>query len=265
MGISNTFHFAWLEETIKPIRAEIRESLPKKPLVLGIGENEPSQFLIHLLDGMDYKYQACDLFPLNDKVVVCDINDLSPLFGKVRADVVCILRSSMFIKNKHSFFLQLKKLLAPNAYLFMDLLIGSSTLPVLDFRYADRRSLYAHDPDRPEYFQSSFFDDRLLQEFRAEVDAFCQHARRWPLETQIKYLRRSPKFFFRDAYSLRGLTPENLGDSLHEYLPEQSIFSLKDIRDAGFEILGFGSRYFYPYVKKFSLYNFIAARYRAGN
>src|SRR3990172_8547442 len=106
MGVSDLFHFAWLDEAISPIRKLIRQSLPKRPQVLGVGEQAPNLFLEHLLHGMDYTYLACDLFPKTERVLFCDINDLSPLFGKIRADVVSNFRSSYFIENKSTFFKQ---------------------------------------------------------------------------------------------------------------------------------------------------------------
>jgi hypothetical protein len=37
---------------------------------------------------------------------------------------------------------------------------------------------------------------------------------------------------------------------------------LRDFEQAGFEILTFNARYFYPKVKKFNLYCYVAARLR---
>ncbi len=265
MGISNKFHFEWLDEAIAPIRQSVRKSLPKAPQVLGVGEQGPSPFIANLLEGMDFAYQAYDLFPLSPEVVACDMNDLSPLFGKIHPDIVTLFRASYFIKNKRSFFTQIKKLLNPGGYLCMDLLIGSSDLPVLDFRYGERRAAIAHDEVRTAYYQTSFFDERLVSEFPEEAEAFCKHARQWPLETKTNYLRHAPRYFLRDVGSLKQLRAENLGAQIRAAFPEENIFSLKDFDKAGFEILAFDAKYFYPKVKKFNLYCFVAARLKPGS
>lgn len=260
MGISNQFHFDWLDEAIAPIRDSLRQSLPKRPKVLGIGEQGSSPFIDHLLEGRDYSYQACDLFPLSPEVLVCDMNDLSPLFGKIHADIATLFRASYFIKNKHSFLEQIKSVLNPRGTLCMDLLIGSSDLPVLDFRYGERRAAISYDEERTAFYQTSFFDDRLLREFPEQIEAFCRHARRWPLETKLNYLRQAPRFYWRDVRALRQLRPENLAAAIRAALPEENIFSLRDFEQAGFEILTFNARYFYPKVNKFNLYCYVAAR-----
>lgn len=265
MGISNQYHFEWLDEAIAPMRQSVRQSLPRAPQVLGIGEQNPSPFIAHLLEGMDFAYQTCDLFPLTPAVVACDMNDLSPLFDKVHADITTLFRASYFIKNKHSFFPQIKKLLNPGGYLFLDMLVGSSDLPVLDFRYGERRAAIAYDEVRTAYYQTSFFDERLVRDFPEEAEAFCKHARQWPLETKLDYLRHAPKFFWRDVASLKQLRTENLGARIKAAFPEENVFSLKDFEEAGFEILEFNARYFYPKVKKFNLYCFVAARLNPGN
>lgn len=260
MGISDQAHFSWLKEAVAPVREEIRRTLPQKAQVLGLGEQSPSPFLVDLLEGLEYSYQACDLFPRTAQTIACDMNDLSPLFGKMRADIVCLFRSSYFIKNKGNFFGQLKQVMAPGGYLFIDLLIGSSDLPVLDFRYGDTAAAFAYDVKRPAHFQTSFYDDRLVKEFPAEVEAFCRHARRWPLATQINYLRRAHRHYWQDANMLKRLTSKNLGTQMKQMLPEQNLLSLTDFESEGFEIAAFNSRYFYPQVKKFNLYSFVAAR-----
>lgn len=265
MGISNQFHFAWLDEAVAPVRQQVRASLPKTPQVLGVGEQSPSLFIQHLLDGTDFAYQACDLFPMSAEVLPYDMNDLSPLFGKTSADIVCLFRASYFINSKHKFLSQVKELLNPRGYLFIDLLIGSSALPVLDFRYGERKAAIEVNGQLAAYYQTSFYDDRLLREFPEEVEAFCRHARRWPLQTQASYLRQAPRAYVRDAGSLRQLDSATLGNQIKNSLPEENVFSLTDFEEAGFEILAFNARYFYPHVKKFNLYCFVAARLKDGS
>ncbi|MEX2160724.1 MAG: hypothetical protein WD751_02325 [Anaerolineales bacterium] len=225
-----------------------------------MGEQKPSPFIEHLLEAKEFDYHACDLFPRSAEVIACDMNDLSPLFGRIRADVVCLFRSSYFIRNKHDFFDQIKKIMAPGGYLFMDFLIGSSDLPVLDFRYGDVQAAFAYDKDHPAFFQTSFYDDRLVQEFADDVEPFCRHSRRWPLSTRISYLRKAGRYYLRDVGALKDLTSANLGEQLHALLPQENVFSLADFRADGFEIIAFGAKYFYPLVRKFNLYCFVGAR-----
>jgi hypothetical protein len=262
MGISNQFHFEWLDEAMAPIRENLRQSLPTRPEVLGIGEQGPSPFINNLLEGVDFSYQACDLFPLSPEVLACDMNDLSPLFGTIHADIATLFRASYFIKDKRVFFEQIKQVLNPGGTLCMDLLIGSSDLPVLDFRFGERRAAISYDEERTAYYQTSFFDERLLREFPEEVEVFCRHARRWPLETKLNYLRQASRFYWRDVRALRQLRPEIMAAAIRAAFPEENIFSLRDFEQAGFEILTFNARYFYPKVKKFNLYCYVAARLR---
>lgn len=259
MGISNQFHFDWLNEAIDPVRERIRESLPKRPQVLGIGEHSPNVVLQQLLNGFDSSYQACDRFPKSALAKPCDMNDLSPFFGKLRVNLVCMFRCSYFIEDKFKFLKQLKAILLPGSFVLMDFLIGSSDLPVLDFRYGNSK---ASDGKGRAYFSTSFYDDRLVREFPLEVMAFCRHARSWPIGTQIRYLREHPSFYWKDRAELRDISTETLGEHLKRILPEQNLFSLSDFEESGLEIVMFKARYFYPYVKKFNLYNFVLAKSR---
>ncbi len=104
MGISDKHHYNWLTEAILPKRQEIREALPARPQVLGLGEHRPSALIKNLLDGTSYDYVACDLFPPSSDVLPCNLNDLSPFAGKIRANIICLFRSSYFINDKDSFF-----------------------------------------------------------------------------------------------------------------------------------------------------------------
>lgn len=260
MGISDSYHFKWLTEAIAPARKQIRESLPTAPHVIGLGEQRPNAFMAELMSGIDFSYQACDLFPTNPETIPCDINDLTPLVGKMRADVVCLFRSSYFIRDKRKFFAELERVTNPGFWFFMDMLIGSSDLPVLDFRYGDRRASFSFDPERTAYFQTSFYDERLVQDFPVEVDAFVSHARHWPPKTKISYLLDEPRYFLRDAFALRQLSSSTLGHQMSVLLPETNLISLADFAQAGFEVVVFSAKYFYPEVEKFNLYCFVGAR-----
>lgn len=264
MGISDGFHFSWLREAVRPNYQQIRSQLPHKPRVLGIAESRPSPFLEHLLANREYDYLACDLNPGNSAAMPCDLNNLRSLKERIRADIVCCFRASYFIEDKHAFLGQLVDLLSPGAFLFIDFLIGSSDLPVLDFRYGDQVAQFASGSSRPATFKTTFFDPLLLADFPEEVDAFCRDARRWPLQTQWGYLKRFPRQFWKDSRSLKDLQPKNLGEMLRSVRPEPNLVSVADLEQNGFEIQAFSARYFYPQVKKFNLYNFVAARYAGG-
>jgi hypothetical protein len=260
MGVSNEFHFKWLSESVAPVRERIRASLPRNPHVIGIGEQAANPFIRSLLHSIDFTYQACDLFPRNAGTIACDMNDLSPLYDKKKADVVCLLRASYFIKDKRRFFEELDQITKPQFWFFTDVLIGSSDLPVLDFRYGDEQAAYAYDENQPAYFKTSFYDERLITDFPAEVKAFVAHARTWPLRTKIAYLLDQPKVFLRDVLGLSRLTVDTLGDTMKKMLPEGNLISLADFEQAGYQVELFNAKYFYPDVAKFNLYCFIGAR-----
>jgi len=219
MGISNKAHFDWLKQAVSPICDQILKSLPTQSFVLGLGEHKPNPLLKDLFQESPFHYMACDLYPQSDEVFRCDINDLAPLSGSVRADVVCCLRTSYFISNKWTFFEQIRHLLKPGAYLIIDFLVGSSGLPVVGFEYGDGTSAAIYDPANPSFFKTTFYDDRLLDESCKEVEAFCKHARNWPLRTRWSYFRKFPKYHLSDVRRLQNLQPHSLGDTNETALP----------------------------------------------
>ncbi len=262
MGISNKFHFSLWDETIEPIREEINKSLPQSPNLLGLGENTPSPFLSRLLKDRRFSYRACDRFPSSPDTNACDINDLAFLFNEPKFDVVCLFRASMFVRDKSKFLEELVRILNPGGFLFIDFLIGSSDLPVLDFRYGNKNAVFYHSEDEQAIFQSSFYDDLLVNKFPLELESFCKHARNWPISTQINYFLHQPRFFFRDFRDLKRLTIKNLGLEMKTRIPEKQLFNLNDFQGAGFKVRGFQAKYFYPMVKKFNLYCCLAAQYK---
>ncbi len=142
----------------------------------------------------------------------------------------------------------------------MDFLIGSSDLPVIDFRYGDTHATSVYDSMNPTYFKTSFWDDRLVQDFSDQVNTFCSHARRWPLAIHWNYFKKFPKQYMRDGAAQKDLIPENLREHLEAALPQQNLVSLTDFEKFGFETIVFDSHYFYPEVKKFNYYIFVVAK-----
>lgn len=138
--------------------------MPNNPVVLGLAERAPSIVVEELLQDLPFQYRPCDLF-LDDisGALRHDLNDLSALGDVLRADIVTCFRSSFFIISKAKFIRELKALLNPGAYILIDFLIGSSDLPVLDFRYDGQTAAAIYDVQRPSVFKTTFYDDILLR------------------------------------------------------------------------------------------------------
>lgn len=263
MGTSNQFHFDWLKSVIQSQKLSIRETLPERPRVLGIGEQRPSPFLDYLLEGIAYSYQATDLFAEpRSGVIASDLNDLKSLGGQPTADILCSFRSSYFIEDKDAFLDNLPGLLAPGAYVFMDFLIGSSSYPVIEFQVGKRKTAAIYDPKNPAVFKTTFFDQRLLTEFGDQVAAFCRHARLWPLATHRKYVHTYGwGQFLREVQRLAHLKPSNFEHTIRRLIDPKNLITLTDFESRGFQVVAFNSHYFYPEVEKFNLYNFVALRF----
>ena len=260
MGISNQHHFNWINETVKPLKANILSSLPTMPRVLGLSEQHANPFIQDLLRERTYHYQAIDRYAKTADVLSIDLNDLTPLATLELADIACCFRASYYIEDKRTFLKQLSEVLNPGAYLFMDFLIGTSDLPTLGFYYGGDRITASYNPNNPTPFVTSFYDDRIIEDHPQEAAAFCKHARHWPWRTQWEYFQAFPKLFWRDHKRHAGLYPENLKRDMVSALPEAQLFTLEDFEQHGFEIMAFSTRYFYPYVGKFNLYSLVAAK-----
>ncbi|KAA3646416.1 MAG: hypothetical protein DWQ07_09370 [Chloroflexi bacterium] len=260
MGISNEYHFNWINDTIEPLKAEILTSLPDQPVVLGLSEQQANPFVQNLLSERGFQYQAIDRYAQTDDVLPIDLNDLSPLASLELADMACCFRASYFIEDKKAFLQQVSKVLKPGAYLCMDFLIGTSDLPTLGFYYGGDKITANYDPNNPSRFLTSFYDDRILENHPSEVAAFCKHARHWPWRTQWEYFQAFSKLFWRDRKRHAQLYPENLKQAMIVAFPEAQLFTLEDFEQHGFELVAFSSRYFYPLVRKFNLYSFVGFR-----
>tara|TARA_B100000809_G_scaffold203120_1_gene204092 strand:- start:621 stop:1277 length:657 start_codon:yes stop_codon:yes gene_type:complete len=211
-----------------------------------------------------FQHQACDLFADNiPGALQYDLNDLSALGNILSANVVTCIRASMFIKSKRRFIQELTAFLQPGAYLIMDFLIGSSDLPVLDFRYDGKPAAAIYDVKRPSVFATTFYDERLLMEQHLDdVNAFCEHARGWPIKTQLRYMKAHPIQFFKTFRGLQGLDPHNLGEAINSHHDSDNVMSLKDLELSGFTIEKFDTHYFYEEVGKFNLFILVVAKYR---
>ena len=261
MGVSNEYHFNWINEAVEPIKAEILAALPAEPVVLGLSEQQANPFIQNLLADRGFQYQAVDRYAQSDNVLQVDLNDLSLLAKREPADVACCFRASYYIEDKNRFLQQITKALKPGAYVFIDFLIGTSDIPTLGFYYGGDKITANYDPSNPSRFLTSFYDDRIMKDHLEEVAAFCKHARRWPWRTQWEYYRAFPKLFWRDRKRHAQLYPGDIKEAMRSAFPAAQLFSLKDFEQYGFEIQAFSSRYFHPYVGKFNLYNLVAAKF----
>jgi hypothetical protein len=259
MGISDKHHFNWLKSAAAPLYSRIRTTLSDSPRILGLGEHHPNPLLQDLFQGSPPGYVAADLFSQTSEVITCDINDLTPIMGNP-ADVVCCFRASYFLRGKSKFFEQMRHVVKGGGWLFMDFLIGSSDLPVIGFDFGNGKVAAIYDRSKPSVFKTTFFDDRLVDEFPTEVEEFCSHARRWPLRTRVFYLRTHPASYLQHSRRLRDLGRSSLGQHIKSAYAAENVVSLADFERNGFAIELLHAHYFYPHVKKFNLYNLVVAR-----
>ena len=263
MGASSEIHQAWLKEATEPVRRSVLAALPEDPLVVGLGEQRINPFLDGFLGEHAYRYQAHDYFPTVPEVIKTDVNDLGPLVGSVQADVLAIFRTTMFIEDKDKFFTDIGSIVKPGGFLFIDLHIGSAYLPVLGYQYADQRVSAAFPGGPRVYYYTTFYDERLVNEYPEDVKQFCAHARFWPLATHWSELRKSPGTYLRSVNQQRGLTPHNFGERIQAITQPQHLITLQDFDDHHFDIHCFAARYFYPVTNKFKLVALVVAQRRA--
>ena len=258
MGVSDKWHFDWILEVSKSERTKIMESFnvaKEKPVALGIGEHQQNPFLKSMFDDILLEYIAADAFPRNEKVIKLDINNLQPLFGKFQADIITCFRTSFFISDKNTFFEHIPFILKSGGWLVMDFLLGNSNLPTIKW---DGGGGAVYDKTVCS-FKTTFFDDRLIKEFPEEVGLFCKHSKKLPIAMKIKHFVKHRQLY-KASKSLPVLKLEELSKAVASNFPDNSIISLKDFEKHGFEIIKYQARYFYPYVGKFNIFNFVIAR-----
>ena len=263
MGVSSEIHQAWLKEVTNSVRPVVLEALPENPLVVGLGEQRINPFLADFLSERTYRYQAYDYFPTDSNVIKADVNDLSALVGSVAADILAVFRTTMFIEDKDKFFADISSIVKPGGFIFIDLHIGSAYLPVLSYQYADQRvsAAFAGGP-RVSYY-TTFYDERLVNEYPEDVRKFSAHARFWPLSTHWSELRKSPGTYLRSVTQQRGLTLNNFGTHIKAITQPQHLITLQDFEDHHFDVHCFAARYFYPVTRKFKLVALVVAQRRA--
>ena len=206
MGISNKYHFDWINEASKSEYSRIRKFLSNRSVVIGIGENAPPPSLLNLLGNIKANYQACDLYPVNEATLKLDINDLSPLVGKYRSYIIECLRTSFFLSNKKKFLKDIAQILVPGGYLIIDFLIGNSSFPSIEWNnIAEYNSVSCH-------FKTTFYDERLIEEFPEEVKNFCAHAKRCPIKKRIRHFIHSPKEHKESMKRLKELKNLNINN-----------------------------------------------------
>ena len=262
MGVSSEKHQAWLKGVSKPVQHTVLQALPEESFVVGLGEQHINPFLAEFMADHRYQYQAFDYFPTDSKVIKADVNDLSPLIGAVQADILAVFRTTMFIEDKDKFFDDISSIVKPGGFLFIDLHIGSAYLPVLGYQYADQRVSASFAGGPRVYYYTTFYDERLVNEYPEEVTQFSRHARFWPLATHWSEWRKSPATYLRSVTQQRGLNVSNFGERIKAITQPQHLISLRDFQDHHFDIHCFASRYFYPVTRKFKLVALVIAQRR---
>ncbi|KAA3646408.1 MAG: hypothetical protein DWQ07_09330 [Chloroflexi bacterium] len=262
MGVSSATHQAWLKEVTEPVRHSVLQALPDDPLVVGLGEQRINPFLADFLGDHTYRYQAYDYFPTAPEVIKADVNDLRPLIGVVQADILAVFRTTMFIEDKDKFFADISSIVKPGGFLFIDLHIGSAYLPVLGYQYADQRVSAAFLGGPRVYYYTTFYDERLVNEYPEDVNKFCAHARFWPLATHWSELRKSRGTYLRSVTQQRGLMLNNFEERIRAITQPQHLITLQDFDDHHFDIHCFAARYFYPVTNKFKLVGLVVAQRR---
>lgn len=260
MGSSSHHHQSWLAEALAPIRPSLLTTLPANPVIFGIGEQTLNPVVADLLGEQPYCYQAFDLFPSRPEVKKGDINNLAEISDSSSADIIGIFRTTMFLTDKDTFFSEIQNLLNPGGYLLIDLHIGSAYVPALSYQYGHERVSAQFKGNPPVYYFTTFYDERLLSEFPADLAAFCRHARVWPLHTHASMLRRSPTNYFKSVLQQRGLRPENFAQRIQAITPSHHLITLEDFTRNNLAVRLFTARYFYPQTRKFKLIGFVLAQ-----
>lgn len=263
MGISNEFHFAWLNEVIGRQRQRILNATAETPMLIGLSEQAPNPVFKELFGKQAFTYQGYDRYPKTADIQKYEINHLGGI-QTGPADFVTCFRASYFMEDKEPFFREVKRLVKPGGFLAMDFLIGSALAPDVGYRYGAGPVDASYDRSAPSVFKTTLYDDRLLETSYPEVAALCRHARRWPLDAAWRYLRNTGWRQWPDIFRLGGLTPETLGSSMQTLFAPANLISLADFARHDFSVLEFDARYFYPATRKFNLYIVTLAQYTPG-
>lgn len=260
VGISDRYHFAWLQEALGAFEADtgrlgaIGRARPEPALwALAARRIDPALgWLRGALGGSRVQVRLFDKFADGAPgVEPLDLNALDALSAEA-CDVLALFRGSYFIGDPEAFLAGARRVIRAGGLAVVDWLHGLSDAPVLDLR---------GDPSYGGWstpFLTTYADVELLSQFPGEFDAFIRHVNRPPGGPRAPRSARASESPARapaarspagrsDARDLSARCRAAL-EGAGKHLVEPALL------DRYFRVVFRHARYFYPLVGKFNLY-----------